>query len=523
MTTGPAPHAACGAGPPFRAGAARDRRHPFRRQGRKAPPRTTGYDAPGAICPIPPLHPGEDMTDTTPSSASRTTPERGFGRFLRATEIDTRLLGMIGALMLIWFAFESYSTFVLGRPSLLLGASQAEANGFLTPRNLWNLSVQTAYIGIMACGMVLVIITRNIDLSVGSIMGMVGMYMGLLQVEYLTPALGLGHPSIWIISVVFGITMGALIGCFQGVLIAFLSIPAFIVTLGGLLVWRGAAFLVAGGKTIAPLDDTFALIGGGSFGALGRTGSWIFGVIACVFVVWSFLSRRKGRRLHGFALRPVWAETFVIGTVCGAIIGATALVNAYVWPRGNIARYYESIGQEVPACARAGGSIFDAPCAQFGHGFAYPVLIMIAVALFMTILMTRTRFGRYVFAIGGNPEAAALSGINTRVMTVKIFTLMGALAGVAAVIGSARQNSATNAMGNLDELYVIAAAVVGGTSLSGGVGTIYGAIIGALILTSLQTGMVLIGFGDGSYQRIVIGIALVLAVWLDIVYRKRVK
>ncbi len=160
---------------------------------------------------------------------------------------------------------------------------------------------------------------------------------------------------------------------------------------------------------------------------------------------------------------------------------------------------------------------------HFGHGFAYPVLILIAVAIVMTILMTRTRFGRYVFAIGGNPEAAALSGINTRAMTVKIFTLMGGLAGIAAVIGAARQNSATNAMGNLDELYVIAAAVVGGTSLAGGVGTIYGAIIGALILTSLQTGMVLIGFGDGSYQRIVIGIALVLAVYLDILYRKRIK
>jgi ABC-type xylose transport system permease subunit len=144
---------------------------------------------------------------------------------------------------------------------MLLGAAQADANGFITPRNLWNLSVQTSYIGIMATGMVLVIITRNIDLSVGSIMGMVGMYMGLLQVEWLAPALGMGHPSIWIITVIFGIAMGTLIGAFQGVLIAFLGIPSFIVTLGGLLVWRGAAFLVAGGKTIAPLDDTFSLIG----------------------------------------------------------------------------------------------------------------------------------------------------------------------------------------------------------------------------------------------------------------------
>mgnify|MGYP000205009568 CR=1 FL=1 len=463
------------------------------------------------------------MTDTPTTPTSQAQNEGGFTRFLRATEIDPRLLGMIGALLLIWFAFEAYSVMVLDRPSLLLGAAQADANGFLTPRNLWNLSVQTAYIGIMATGMVLVIITRNIDLSVGSIMGMVGMYMGLLQVEWLTPAMGLGHPSIWIITVVFGVAMGALIGALQGGMIAYLGIPSFIVTLGGLLVWRGAAFLVAGGKTIAPLDETFALIGGGSFGALGPTGSWIFGGIASLFVIWALMNGRKSRKLHGFQLRPMWAEWTVGGIIIAAILGTTALFNAYIWPLGNIQKFYATLGQEVPACAQKGGDIYSDVCASFGHGFAYPVLIMIVVAILMTVLMTRTRFGRYVFAIGGNPEAATLSGINTRAMTVKIFTLMGALAGIAAVIGSARQNSATNAMGNLDELYVIAAAVVGGTSLAGGVGTIYGAIIGALILTSLQTGMVLIGFGDGSYQRIVIGIALVVAVWLDIVYRKRIK
>jgi D-xylose transport system permease protein len=461
--------------------------------------------------PIPPLWLDEDMSNTSHSPATQSAPESGFGRFLRATEIDPRLLGMVGALVLIWVAFEAYSTFVLGRPSMLLGAAQADANGFLTPRNLWNLSVQTAYIGIMATGMVLVIITRNIDLSVGSIMGMVGMYMGLLQVDFLTPALGLGHPAIWVVTVIFGIVMGALIGALQGSMIAYLNIPSFIVTLGGLLVWRGAAFLVAGGKTIAPMDDTFALIGGGSFGALGRTGSWIFAAIAVVAVVWGVVRGRKARTLHGFQQRPVWAEWFMGGLICAIILGATAIVNSYIWPKGNIKKYYDQLGLPVPDGA------------EFGHGYAYPVLILIVVAIFMTVLMTRTRFGRYVFAIGGNPEAAALSGINTRTMTVKIFALMGGLAGIAAVIGAARQNSATNAMGNLDELYVIAAAVVGGTSLAGGVGTVYGAIIGALILTSLQTGMVLIGFGDGSYQRIVIGIALVLAVWLDIVYRKRLK
>ncbi len=137
----------------------------------------------------------------------------------------------------------------------------------------------------------------------------------------------------------------------------------------------------------------------------------------------------------------------------------------------------------------------------------------------MTILTTRTRFGRYVFAIGGNPDAAELSGINTRWVTVKIFALMGTLSGLAAVIASARLGSATNNLGTLDELYVIAAAVIGGTSFSGGVGTIYGAILGALVMQSLQTGMVLIGF-DAAIQQMVVGAVLVSAVWIDTLYRR---
>ena len=223
------------------------------------------------------------------------------------------------------------------------------------------------------------------------------------------------------------------------------------------------------------------------------------------------MTGRANRKRHGFTLRPVWAEWFMGILGCAVILGTTLLVNSYPWPKGILRDYYKSLGQEVPEGA------------FIAHGYAYPVLILAVVAIAMTILMTRTRFGRYVFAIGGNPEAAALSGINTRAMTVKIFALMGALAGLSGVIASARLNSATNALGDLDELYVIASAVVGGTSLAGGVGTIYGAIIGAFVLVSLQTGMVLIGFGDGSYRKIVIGVALVLAVFLDILYRKRIK
>lgn len=439
------------------------------------------------------------MTETPHSQTTNAPTERGFAGFLRATEIDPRLLGMVGALILIWVSFHLYGELVLGE------------GAFLTPRNLWNLSVQTASIGIMATGMVLVIITRNIDLSVGSILGVTGMYMGLLQVEWLPAHLGLGNPVIWIIAVAFGIAFGALIGAFQGALIAYLAIPSFIVTLGGLMIWRGAAFLASSGRTISPVDANFGLLGGGPYGAIGATGSWIVCAIACAGVIWLMIRGRAARRLHGFALRPKWAEVFVGGLSCGLILAATLIVNAYPWPKGILKDYYASIGQEVPEGA------------FIAHGFAYPVLILAVVTIAMTILMTRTRFGRYVFAIGGNPEAAALSGINTRAMTVKIFTLMGGLAGLSAVIASARLNSATNALGDLDELMVIAAAVVGGTSLAGGVGTIYGAIIGALVLVSLQTGMVLIGFGDGSYRKIVIGVALVLAVYLDIIYRKRIK
>lgn len=442
------------------------------------------------------------MTQTTDQSASSARSDARLSpvaRFFKATEIDTRLLGMIGALALIWFGFHIYGAIFNG-----FGA-------FLTPRNLWNLSVQTSSIGIMATGMVLVIITRNIDLSVGAVLGVTAMMMGLLQVEVLPRYIGLGNPMIWVITVAFGLTAGAIIGAFHGWLIAYRGIPSFIVTLGGLLVWRGCAFLAAGGRTISPVDPTFALLGGGPYGAVGSTGSWIVGIIACIGVLWLLQSRRKQRVRHDFVLRPMWAEAFLAILGCGTIIGAVLLVNSYPWPAGIVKAYATANNITIPA-----EGLF------ISHGFAIPVLILIVVGVLMTVLMTRTRFGRYVFAIGGNPEAAALAGINTRWVTMKIFTLMGMLAGLSGAVASARLNSATNALGVFDELYVIAAAVIGGTSLGGGLGTIYGAILGALVMQSLQSGMVLIGF-DTSVQQIVVGSVLVLAVYLDNLYRSRVK
>lgn len=441
------------------------------------------------------------MTDTSQSQAAKANDanENAITRFLRATEIDTRLLGMVAALLLIWVGFHAVGFFKNGFAA------------FLTPRNLWNLSVQTSSIGIMATGMVLVIVTRHIDLSVGSVLGFCAIIMGVLQVNILPQYLGLGHPLIWIIAIVAGMLIGALIGAFHGYLIAYHAIPAFIVTLGGLLVWRGAAFLVARGETISPVDPTFKLLGGGPYGAIGSTGSWIVGLLALAAVIYMLVNGRRKREQFGIPQRPMWAEYFLAALGGGVVIGAVLLVNAYPWPRGIVKNYAVENGIEVP---EAGLFI--------SHGFAIPVLILIAVGIAMTVLMTRTRFGRYVFAIGGNPEAAKLAGINTEWMTVKIFALMGMLAGLSAVVASARLGSATNALGTLDELFVIAAAVIGGTSLAGGVGTIYGAILGALVMQSLQTGMVLIGF-DAALQQIVVGSVLVLAVYLDNKYRSSSK
>ncbi len=431
----------------------------------------------------------------TPKAKSKT--DGAFTRFLRATEIDARLLGMIAALVLIWIGFHVYGQVVNG-----YGA-------FLTPRNLWNLSVQTASVAVMATGMVLVIVTRHIDLSVGSILGFSAMSMAIIQVWILPDLIGLGHPMIWVIAAGCGLLIGATIGALHGYLIAYLGIPAFIVTLGGLFVWRGASFLLARGETISPVDATFSLLGGGPYGAVGATTSWIVGLVACLAVIAILWQGRRQRRRFEFPLRPIWAETFLGAIGCGFILGFVLLVNAYPWPKGIVKQYAAANNIDTPV-----NEIF------ISHGFAIPVLMLMAVGVMMTVLTTRTRFGRYIYAIGGNPMAAELAGINTRWVTVKIFALMGTLCGLAAVIASARLGSATNSLGTLDELYVIAAVVIGGASFSGGVGTIYGAIIGAVVLQSLQTGMVLIGF-DAAIQQMVVGAVLVSAVWVDIIYRRR--
>lgn len=438
------------------------------------------------------------MSQVQTHAGPATVQEGAIKTFLRATEIDSRMVGMIGALLVIWLGFNYYGYFVNGNAA------------FLTYRNLWTLSVQTASITVMATGMVLVIVTRNIDLSVGSMLGVTAMAMGIFQVWILPQWLGLGHPAIWVLTVIFGLIVGTAIGTFQGWLIAYLEIPSFIVTLGGMLVWRGAAWLMARGETIAPLDGNFALIGGGPYGAIGVTASWIVAVIACVGIAVLLMSARRQRARFGFPMRPVWAEYLIGGISMLVVLGATFVMNSYPWPKGIVKEYAKA------------HNVDPATLVDIGHGWAIPVLIALFVVIAMTFVTTRTKFGRYVFAMGGNPEAADLAGINTRRLTMLIFSLMGFLVAISATISSARLRASTADLGRIDELYVIAAAVIGGTSLAGGSGTIYGAMIGALVMQSLYSGMSLVGF-DVSIQSMVVGAVLVLAVYIDTIYRRHAK
>ncbi|MBU1316520.1 MAG: sugar ABC transporter permease [Alphaproteobacteria bacterium] len=435
-----------------------------------------------------------DTMQTTTTSTPRKADTNPVTRFFRATEVDTRLLGMIGALLIIWIGFNILTDGL-----------------FLTPRNLWNLTVQTSSVAVMATGMVLVIVTRNIDLSVGSILGFTGMLMGVMQAQILPEWLGFGHPAIWALALTGGLVVGAMVGALHGIVIAFLGVPSFIVTLGGLLIWRGATWFVTSGQTVAPMDPTFRLMGGGTTGSIGATWSWIVGLVACLAIIAAIINARRQRMRFSFPRKPVWAEYVIGGIGCATVLGFVLVANSYYWPVAIARRYADTNNIAWPD----GGL-------QIAHGIAIPVLIAIGAGIVMTFIATRLRFGRYVFAIGGNPEAAELAGIKTRWVTVRIFALMGMLCAIAAAISTARLNAATNAQGELDELYTIAAAVIGGTSLAGGVGTIAGAMLGALVMQSLQSGMVLLGI-DTPLQRIVVGAVLVLAVWLDTVYRARAK
>lgn len=415
----------------------------------------------------------------------------------RTMEVDIRLAGMILALIAIW-----------------LGFGYASNGLFLTPRNLYDVSVQSVPVAIMATGMVLIIVSRNIDLSVGSIMGFTAYMMAMTQAIWIPTTLGLGYNVfyIWIVALIVGVALGALIGAIQGGLIAYVGIPSFIVTLGGLLIWRGLIFKVQQGQTIAPMDNNFSIIGGNlPQGSIGLWPTWIVGIVVCAGIVYALLASRRKRREYGFPVRPRWALAILMVGGCATVLGAMWAYNNYPLPPLLATKYAVAHGITEPP----GGLIIPV-------GLAAPVLLLGAVTLGMMFLATRRPFGRYVFSIGGNPEAAILAGINTKRTILGTFVLMGILCAIAAAVQTARLNAGVTSTGTGYELLVIAAAVIGGTSFAGGIGTIPGAVLGAVVMQSLKSGMVTIGV-DSPMQDVAVGSVLIMAVALDSLIQRRAK
>lgn len=426
-------------------------------------------------------------------------PAAGSGRggilgLIRQTEVDLRLFGMVAAL-----------------GAILLGIELASPQVFLRGEILLSLSVQAAPVAIIATGMVLVIVSRNIDLAVGSMVGVVSMTIAILFFKVFPPTIGVDSQFGWLIALAAGLGVGALIGAFHGFLIAYVGIPSFIVTLGGLLAWRGAVWVIAGGSTIAPDDKFFVtLFGGGPEGSIGGPASWLVGVLLVLGLMYVLISGRRSRRRFGFPVRPMWAEIAlgIAGTV--AVIGFVAIANSYKWPEGLVERKLEA------------DPTFVVPPGGIESGIPNPILVVLIVTLVVTFIARRLRFGRAVYALGGNPDAAELAGINTRWTVMKTFILLGVLCGLAGCIASARLNGATIDIGQGYELLVIAAAVIGGTSFAGGIGTVPGAIIGALVMQALAFGLSFLGYAT-PIQNMAAGAVLVIAVGLDTWNRRRSK
>ena len=352
---------------------------------------------------------------------------------------------------------------------------------FLSPENLYNIAQQTAVVGIVATVVVLVIVARHIDLSVGSVMGFVGVLIATLMYT---------RGWHWVEASLAGLAVGIAVSLYQGALTAMLGVPSFVVTLGGLMSFRGAAFLVADGKTQPVTDEFFQRLGGGFAGAIGVMPSWTLAGFVVLVLVWMTGAKRRAKSSYDVPNNPLWLDATIVLVPAAIVLAFVAAMNSY------------QIGSK------------EAP-----QGIPIPVLIWATVAVVLSFIVHRTRFGRYVFAMGGNPEAAALVGIPVRRVTLMLFALIGVLITIAAMVSIARLNAGTNSLGTSMELYVIAAAVIGGAALSGGSGSILGSVLGALIMQSIDSGMLLLDVSIGM-RYVIIGQVLIAAVVFDVMYRK---
>jgi putative multiple sugar transport system permease protein len=370
---------------------------------------------------------------------------------------NMRSYGMVIALVLIMLLFQILTGGIL-----------------LRPLNITNLILQNSYILVLAIGMMLVIITGHIDLSVGSVAAFVGALAGILMVQHHVPMF---------VTVLISLLLGALIGAWQGFWVAYAKIPSFIVTLAGMLLFRGFTMIILEGQSIAPFPKSFQNISSGFLpdlfhGQNLHIFTLVIGLIASILFIGSEIRKRNNQKQYGFAISPA--------AVFGAkLVVIVAIIMAFSY----VLATYEGI----------------------------PTILIILAMLIIaySFVANKTVIGRHIYAIGGNEKAAQLSGIKTKRVTFWVFVNMGVLAALSGLIFAARLNAATPKAGNLFELDAIAACFIGGASAYGGVGTISGAIIGGLVMGVINNGMSLLGLGI-DWQQAIKGLVLLVAVAFDI-------
>ncbi|ACS83900.1 xylose ABC transporter permease XylH [Musicola paradisiaca] len=342
---------------------------------------------------------------------------------------------------------------------------------YLSARNISNLLRQTAITGILAVGMVFVIISAEIDLSVGSMMGLLGGAAAIFDVWF-------GWPLP--LTIVVTLLLGLLLGAWNGWWVAYRRVPSFIVTLAGMLAFRGVLIGVTSGTTVSPTSPAMSRIGQSY---LPDGVGFLFGVLGLLlFVAWQWRQRRSRQRL-GLPVAPSSADVGRQALMAAVVLGAIYLLNDY-------------------------------------RGVPTPVLLLTLIMLAGVFMAARTAFGRRIYAVGGNLDAARLSGINVERTKLAVFAINGLLVAVAGLVLSSRLGAGSPSAGNIAELDAIAACVIGGTSLAGGVGSVAGAVMGAFIMASLDNGMSMLDVPT-FWQYIVKGGILLLAVWMDTATKRK--
>ncbi|WP_244817246.1 sugar ABC transporter permease [Caballeronia sp. Lep1P3] len=370
----------------------------------------------------------------------------------RCRQLFTRykLLALLLAVAVIWVFFSFLTD-----------------GAFVTPRNLSNLLRQMSITGMLACGMVFIIISGEIDLSVGSLLGLLGGVAAILDVTYRWPV-ALTLPAVMLL----GIAIGLLNGWWS----TYRRVPSFIVGLGGMLAYRGVLLGITGGSTIAPVSDSLVFIGQGY---LPRIAGDTLAVALFAMLAVLTLRQRRSKQRYGLPVVAPWQDGVKIAAAGVILFAFVATLNRY-------------------------------------GGIPVPVLVLLALLGIFTYIATQTVFGRRIYAVGSNLEATRLSGINTNRVKLAIFALMGLMCAFGGLVNTARLAAGSPSAGSMGELDAIAACFIGGTSMRGGSGTVYGAIIGALVMASLDNGMSMLDV-DSYWQMIVKGAILVLAVWIDVV------